>query len=77
MIWGRLASHAGFTATTAYFVMDVAAIWIDIVRGQRERGLIYAEAAAVPLFSLRDPRPARSALCRSALYEEKVPLASR
>jgi hypothetical protein len=37
LIWRRLASHAGFTATTAYFVMDVAAIWIDIVGGQRAR----------------------------------------
>jgi hypothetical protein len=36
-IWRRLASHAGFTATAAYFVMDVAAIWIDIVGGQRAR----------------------------------------
>jgi uncharacterized membrane protein YraQ (UPF0718 family) len=32
-IWRRLRSPAGFTATAGYFVMDWAAIWIDIVGG--------------------------------------------
>ncbi len=32
-IWQRLRSPAGFTATANYFVMDWAAIWIDIVGG--------------------------------------------
>jgi uncharacterized membrane protein YraQ (UPF0718 family) len=32
-IWRRLASPAGFTSTADYFVMDIAAIWIDIVGG--------------------------------------------
>jgi hypothetical protein len=59
LIWRRLALHAGFTATTAYFIMDVAAIWMTSSAGT-ESGLIHAEAAAVPLFSLRDPRPPAS-----------------
>jgi uncharacterized membrane protein YraQ (UPF0718 family) len=32
-IWRRLASPGGFTATADYFVMDIAAIWIDILGG--------------------------------------------
>src|SRR6266540_632853 len=32
-LWQRLRSPAGFTATADYFVMDWAAIWIDIAGG--------------------------------------------
>jgi hypothetical protein len=32
-LWRRLRSPQGFTATANYFVMDVAAIWVDIVGG--------------------------------------------
>jgi uncharacterized protein len=32
-LWRRLTSPAGFTATADYFVMDWAAIWIDVVGG--------------------------------------------
>lgn len=30
-LWRRLTSREGFTSTANYFVMDWAAIWIDIV----------------------------------------------
>ena len=32
-LWRRLASPGGLTATADYFVMDWAAIWIDIAAG--------------------------------------------
>src|SRR5207244_3855745 len=32
-LWQRLRSPEGYTATAGYFVMDWAAIWIDIVGG--------------------------------------------
>ena len=32
-LWQRLRSPAGFTATANYFVMDWAAIWIDVAGG--------------------------------------------
>jgi uncharacterized membrane protein YraQ (UPF0718 family) len=41
-IWRRLRSPAGFTATAGYFVMDWAAIWIDIVGGLLIAGALAA-----------------------------------
>src|SRR6058998_1289010 len=41
-IWRRLRSPAGFTATANYFVMDWAAIWIDIVGGLLIAGALAA-----------------------------------
>src|SRR5881392_480298 len=41
-LWRRLASPAGFTATADYFVMDWAAIWIDIVGGLLIAGALAA-----------------------------------
>jgi uncharacterized membrane protein YraQ (UPF0718 family) len=41
-IWRRLASPAGFTSTADYFVMDIAAIWIDIVAGLLIAGALAA-----------------------------------
>jgi uncharacterized protein len=41
-IWQRLRSPAGFTATANYFVMDWAAIWIDIVGGLLIAGALAA-----------------------------------
>src|SRR5437870_3686646 len=32
-VWRRLSSPSGFTATSHSFVMDIAAIWLDIVGG--------------------------------------------
>jgi uncharacterized protein len=40
--WQRLRTPAGFTATSAYFVMDWAAIWIDIVGGLLIAGALAA-----------------------------------
>ena len=41
-IWRRLRSPAGFTATSNYFVMDWAAIWIDIAGGLLIAGALAA-----------------------------------
>jgi uncharacterized membrane protein YraQ (UPF0718 family) len=41
-LWRRLASPQGFTATANYFVMDWAAIWIDIVGGLLIAGALAA-----------------------------------
>ena len=41
-IWGRLRSPAGFTATANYFVMDWAAVWIDIAGGLLIAGALAA-----------------------------------
>jgi uncharacterized membrane protein YraQ (UPF0718 family) len=41
-IWQRLRSPAGFTGTADYFVMDWAAIWIDIVLGLLIAGALAA-----------------------------------
>jgi hypothetical protein len=41
-IWQRLRSPAGFTATADYFVMDWAAIWIDIAAGLLIAGALAA-----------------------------------
>jgi uncharacterized membrane protein YraQ (UPF0718 family) len=41
-IWRRLRSPAGFTATANYFVMDWAAIWIDIFGGLLIAGALAA-----------------------------------
>ena len=49
-IWRRILSPAGFTATAAYFVMDWAAVWRDIVGGLVLAG---AFAAWVPAGWLR------------------------
>jgi uncharacterized membrane protein YraQ (UPF0718 family) len=38
----RLASPAGFTATANYFVMDVAAVWIDVAGGLLIAGALAA-----------------------------------
>jgi uncharacterized membrane protein YraQ (UPF0718 family) len=40
--WQRLRTPAGFTATAEYFVMDWAAIWIDIVGGLLIAGALAA-----------------------------------
>ena len=41
-LWRRLASPAGFKATADYFVMDWAAIWVDIVGGLLIAGALAA-----------------------------------
>jgi uncharacterized membrane protein YraQ (UPF0718 family) len=41
-LWRRLTSPQGFTATANYFVMDWAAIWIDIVGGLLIAGALAA-----------------------------------
>jgi uncharacterized membrane protein YraQ (UPF0718 family) len=41
-VWGRLTSPQGFTATANYFVMDVAAIWVDIAGGLLIAGALAA-----------------------------------
>jgi uncharacterized membrane protein YraQ (UPF0718 family) len=41
-IWQRLRSPAGFTATANYFVMDWAAIWIDVFGGLLIAGALAA-----------------------------------
>src|SRR6058998_409784 len=41
-LWRRLASPQGFTATANYFVMDWAAIWIDIAGGLLIAGALAA-----------------------------------
>ncbi len=41
-VWRRLTSPAGFTATADYFVMDWAAIWIDVVGGLLIAGALAA-----------------------------------
>ena len=41
-LWRRLASPAGLTATADYFVMDWAAIWIDIAGGLLIAGALAA-----------------------------------
>jgi uncharacterized protein len=41
-LWRRLTSPKGFTATANYFVMDWAAIWIDIVGGLLIAGALAA-----------------------------------
>ena len=41
-IWRRLTSREGFTSTANYFVMDWAAIWIDIVGGLLIAGALAA-----------------------------------
>jgi uncharacterized protein len=41
-LWQRLTSPAGFTSTATYFVMDWAAIWIDIAAGLLIAGALAA-----------------------------------
>jgi hypothetical protein len=41
-LWRRLTSPAGFTATADYFVMDWAAIWVDIFGGLLIAGALAA-----------------------------------
>jgi uncharacterized protein len=41
-LWQRLRSPEGFTATANYFVMDWAAIWIDVVGGLLVAGALAA-----------------------------------
>src|SRR6266545_955272 len=41
-LWSRLRSPAGFTATSQYFVMDWASIWVDIVVGLLVAGALAA-----------------------------------
>jgi uncharacterized membrane protein YraQ (UPF0718 family) len=41
-LWRRLTSARGFTATANYFVMDWAAIWVDIVGGLLIAGALAA-----------------------------------
>jgi hypothetical protein len=45
-LWKRIASKDGFTATSHYFVMDLAAVWKDIAIGLLIAGAL---AAWVPL----------------------------
>jgi uncharacterized membrane protein YraQ (UPF0718 family) len=57
-IWRRLRSPAGFTATANYFVMDWAAIWIDIFGGLLIAGALAAwvpESFWQTLFLADDP----------------------
>jgi uncharacterized membrane protein YraQ (UPF0718 family) len=57
-IWRRLSSPAGFTATANYFVMDWAAIWIDIFGGLLIAGALAAwvpESFWQALFLADDP----------------------
>jgi len=42
LLWSCLRSREGFTATSHYFVMDRAAIWIDIVLGLLIAGALTA-----------------------------------
>ena len=41
-IWQRLRSPTGFTAISNYFVMDWAAVWVDIVGGLLIAGALAA-----------------------------------
>ncbi len=41
-IWSRLRSPAGFTATSQYFVMDWASIWVDVAVGLLVAGALAA-----------------------------------
>jgi uncharacterized protein len=41
-LWQRLRSPEGFTATANYFVMDLAAIWVDVVGGLLIAGALAA-----------------------------------
>jgi uncharacterized protein len=41
-LWHRLGSPEGFTATSHYFVMDWAAIWVDVVGGLLIAGALAA-----------------------------------
>jgi uncharacterized protein len=41
-LWQRLRSPQGFTATAAYFVMDWASVWVDIVGGLLIAGALAA-----------------------------------
>src|SRR5205809_769465 len=41
-LWRRLASREGFTATADYFVMDWAAIWVDVAGGLLIAGALAA-----------------------------------
>jgi uncharacterized membrane protein YraQ (UPF0718 family) len=70
-LWQRMTSNEGLTAISHYFVMDWAAVWLDIVGGLLIAGAI---AAWVPYafwqsFFLVEPPAARIILgadCRSA-----------
>jgi hypothetical protein len=41
-LWQRMTSNQGFTATSHYFVMDVAAVWKDIAAGLLIAGALAA-----------------------------------
>src|SRR5437016_10423230 len=41
-IWERLCSREGFTAISNYFVMDWAAVWVDIFGGRLTAGALAA-----------------------------------
>ena len=41
-LWQRMTSNEGFTATSHYFVMDVAAVWKDIAAGLLIAGALAA-----------------------------------
>jgi uncharacterized membrane protein YraQ (UPF0718 family) len=41
-LWQRIASDAGFTAISHYFVMDVASVWMDIAGGLLISGALAA-----------------------------------
>jgi uncharacterized protein len=41
-LWQRITSHAGFTAISHYFVMDVASVWMDIAGGLLISGALAA-----------------------------------
>jgi uncharacterized membrane protein YraQ (UPF0718 family) len=41
-IWSRLRSPAGFTATSQYFVMDWASVWVDVAVGLLVAGALAA-----------------------------------
>jgi hypothetical protein len=41
-LWQRIASPAGFTAISHYFVMDWASVWMDLVGGLLVAGALAA-----------------------------------
>src|SRR6266496_2477710 len=49
-VWRRLTSPAGFTATANYFVMDWAAIWIDVVGGVL--AFVFADLIVLPILDI-------------------------
>jgi uncharacterized membrane protein YraQ (UPF0718 family) len=51
-LWQRLISERGLTAVSHYFVMDWAAVWLDIVGGLLMAGALAAMAGAALIVEL-------------------------